>query len=180
MSEIAIQQMRSRIGDVIIGAFNGAICLLDFRYRKQREQIDRRIQAGLQARFVERSEPLLVQAMAQLEQFLRGERRSFSLPLRPVGTELQQRVWAALAQIEYGHTTSYRQLAQQLGVSEATVASASGANALALCVPCHRLLGERGELIGYGGGQAIKQRLLRLEQSVCTPNPITLDLFPIG
>lgn len=177
MSVIAIHYHRSRIGDLIIGVHRHALCLLDFRYRRQRQALDQRLQAGLGLGFSEQFEPLHGQAIAELEAYLHGQQRAFSLPLHMVGTPAQLRIWQALVGIRYGSTTTYQALAQSLQVSEAAVAAASAANILALCIPCHRLQGRNGELMGYGGGEAVKRRLLRLEQLTLSPPPQTLSLF---
>lgn len=177
MSVIAIHYYRSRIGDLILGVFQHQLCLLDFRYRRQRALHDQRLQATLGVPFGEQEEPLHAQAIAELESYLSGQRRQFSLPLLPVGTSLQLRIWRALRDIPYGSTSTYKALAQSLHLAEATVAAASAANVLALCIPCHRLLADTGALIGYGGGHAVKQRLLRLEQQAVSPSPQTLSLF---
>lgn len=101
----------------------------------------------------------------QVEEYLAGERREFSLPLDLQGTRFQRRVWAALCAIPYGETRSYGELAAALGVRGGgrAVGAASARNPAPLVVPCHRLVGADGSLRGYRGGVLLKQRLLQLE-----------------
>lgn len=107
----------------------------------------------------------------QLEEYQRGERRSFDLPLAAHGTAFQQQVWAALCRIPYGSTMSYGELALALGKPGAAraVGRANATNPIALIVPCHRVLGADGSLTGYAGGLALKAALLRFEQQNTTP-----------
>ena len=102
---------------------------------------------------------------AQLEAYFRGERRVFDLPLAPRGTTFQRRVWTALMDIPYGSVTSYGDLARRLGdaMSVRAVGRANGANPISIVVPCHRVIGADGSLVGYGGGLAAKRMLLELE-----------------
>lgn len=101
----------------------------------------------------------------QLGAYFAGELRHFDLPLMPLGTPFQQRVWDALQTIPYGQTWSYRQLAEAIGNPTASraVGGANGANPLPIVIPCHRVIGSNGSLTGFGGGLPVKQRLLLLE-----------------
>lgn len=110
--------------------------------------------------------PVLRQATEQLQQYLRGERQHFDLPLDLTGgTPFQQAVWQALQRIPTGHTTSYGALGEQIGKPTAVraVGSAVGRNPLSVVVPCHRVRGQNGSLTGYAGGLERKAALLRLE-----------------
>ena len=101
----------------------------------------------------------------ELDGYLSGRSRRFLTPLAPAGTEFQRRTWAALGRIPYGETRSYGEIARALGMAGAAraVGAANGANPIAILIPCHRLVGGDGRLHGYGGGLAMKRRLLRLE-----------------
>ncbi len=103
----------------------------------------------------------------QLDAYFTGGRRTFDLPLDPIGTTWQQRVWDALAEVPYGDTVSYGQLAARLGAPSASraVGLANGRNPLSIVVPCHRVVGADGRLTGYGGGLARKEHLLGLERA---------------
>lgn len=104
----------------------------------------------------------------QLDAYFAGRLRRFDLPLHPIGTPFQQRVWDALREIPYGATVSYGDLAARLGTTGAAraVGLANGRNPLAIVVPCHRVVGSDGRLTGYAGGLARKEYLLGLEQRV--------------
>jgi methylated-DNA-[protein]-cysteine S-methyltransferase len=108
---------------------------------------------------------LLLEAARQLRAYFAGELREFQLPLDMQGTAFQKRVWLQVAAIPYGETRSYLQIAQALGSPRAVraVGAANGANPVPIVVPCHRVIGANGNLVGYGGGLALKQRLLELE-----------------
>ena len=109
--------------------------------------------------------PLLEEAARQLEEYFAGQRKEFSLPLAPKGTEFQLRVWQALLQIPYGETRSYGELAAMVGNPKAcrAVGGANHRNPLSILIPCHRVVGTKGNLTGYAGGLAIKEFLLKLE-----------------
>lgn len=109
--------------------------------------------------------PVLRQAREELDEFFRGQRRQFTVPLNPRGTAFQRSVWQLLAAIPYGATVSYGDLARQLGDARhaRAVGGATGRNPLSVIVPCHRVLGASGSLTGYAGGLQRKQALLRLE-----------------
>ena len=115
--------------------------------------------------------PVLSLAKAQLEEYFRGERRDFDLPLAPAGTEFQRRVWQRLLGIAYGTTTTYGELAQELGNPNASraVGLANGSNPIPIVIPCHRVIGANGALTGFGGGLPIKSALLELERSQRQP-----------
>jgi methylated-DNA-[protein]-cysteine S-methyltransferase len=108
---------------------------------------------------------MLVEAVFQLAAYFRGELREFQLPLDFEGTDFQKRVWRQLLTIPYGQTRSYTQIAQTIGSPNAVraVGAANGANPIAIVVPCHRVIGASGKLVGYGGGLPLKKRLLELE-----------------
>ena len=112
--------------------------------------------------------PLLIQCVEQLIQYFNGQRRVFELPLNQPGTAFQQSVWAELMQIPFGKTVNYLQLARKTGDSKATraVANANGRNNIAIVVPCHRVIGSSGELVGYAGGIWRKKWLLEHEAKV--------------
>jgi methylated-DNA-[protein]-cysteine S-methyltransferase len=107
----------------------------------------------------------LGRAAAQLEEYFAGERTAFDLPLRVAGTAFQASVWWALADIPYGETITYAELAARAGRPKAfrAVGQANGANPLAIFLPCHRVVASGGGLGGYGGGLDVKRRLLALE-----------------
>lgn len=114
-------------------------------------------------------------AHEQLLEYFAGTRQRFDLPLAPRGTAFQMRVWKTLAEIPFGHTWSYKQLAQACGNVNAmrAVGAANGRNPLPIVLPCHRVIGADGSLTGFGGGIETKAALLRLEGSLNRACPIT-------
>ena len=167
MNQIAIQYYTSEIGELIIGSFDNKLCLLDFRYRKKREAIDARLQKRLKAEYSEFEDEIIKQTKAELDQYLSGQRKQFDIPLLMVGSEFQKQVWHALLAIDYGQTASYLQLAKNINNEKAVraVANANGANAIGIIIPCHRIIGSNGALVGYAGGLPAKKRLLTIEQT---------------
>ena len=108
---------------------------------------------------------VLREAAAQLADYLTGRRTAFDLPLRPAGTDFQRAAWAALLEIPYGQTRSYRHQAERVGRPTAVraVGAANGRNPIPVVIPCHRVIGSAGALTGYAGGVGLKARLLDLE-----------------
>jgi len=109
--------------------------------------------------------PLLRESAHQLSAYFAGSLHAFDIPLDPIGTEFQKRVWQALLAIPYGQIRSYAHVAARIGAPAAVraVGAANGANPIPIVVPCHRVIGSNGKLVGYGGGLPLKQRLLALE-----------------
>ena len=105
-------------------------------------------------------------AVSQLDEYFAGKRRVFDLPLRPHGTAFQRLVWDALLSIPYGETMSYGQIARLVGNPKAcrAVGMANNRNPISIIIPCHRVIGSNGALVGYGGGLELKTRLLELER----------------
>jgi methylated-DNA-[protein]-cysteine S-methyltransferase len=165
MNQINIQYYKTKIGEMILGSFEGSLCLLDFRYRRMRATVDNRIKNGLKAKFVEREDELLTKTRTQLDEYLSGNRRDFDIPLLMVGTDFQKSVWEALRKVPYGSTSTYLQLAKDIDNEKAVraVANANGANSMSVVIPCHRIIGSDGELVGYGGSLPVKKRLLTIE-----------------
>jgi methylated-DNA-[protein]-cysteine S-methyltransferase len=114
----------------------------------------------------ERSDEGFADVVRQLDEYFAGERTAFDLPLRPVGSEFELAVWEQLTRIPYGETRSYGDIARALGDPGAAqaVGAANGRNPLSIVVPCHRVIGADGSLVGYGGGLRRKRFLLDLEQ----------------
>jgi methylated-DNA-[protein]-cysteine S-methyltransferase len=109
--------------------------------------------------------PVVTIAIHQLQAYFGGELTEFDVPLAPEGTAFQRTVWKALLEIPYGETRSYGELARSIGNPAAVraVGAANGRNPIGIIVPCHRVIGSSGKLVGYGGGLPMKQMLLALE-----------------
>ena len=167
MDRIQTTYYKTPFGELILGSMEHQLCLCDWSFRKMRSSIDERIQSGLKATYTEEGSDIIEETKAQLSQYFSGERIQFDLPLLLVGSEFQKQVWNELLRIPYGKTESYAGLSKKLGNIEAirAVASANGANAISIIVPCHRILGSDGSLTGYAGGLATKKKLLQLEKA---------------
>ena len=111
------------------------------------------------------NEKPFAEARKQLRQYFAGTRKDFDLKLKPTGTEFQLRVLDELQKIPYGKTCSYSEIAERIGRPRAVraVGAANGRNPIPVVIPCHRVIGARGDLTGFGGGLATKETLLRLE-----------------
>ncbi|TNE54248.1 MAG: methylated-DNA--[protein]-cysteine S-methyltransferase [Bacteroidetes bacterium] len=176
MQLIEITYYHSPVGKLILGSFKDQLCLCDWFHRSKREQIDLRICNGLNAVYEEERSEVVDFAIEELEAYFARELEQFETPLLKVGSEFQQKVWDQLEQIPYGKTVSYLDLAKQMEQEDAirAVASANGANALSIFVPCHRVIGSSGELTGYAGGLRAKRKLLELESGI---QDTQLELF---
>jgi methylated-DNA-[protein]-cysteine S-methyltransferase len=113
-----------------------------------------------------RETAILKEAAAQLQAYLAGELREFSLPLAPAGTPFMRKVWEALLAIPYGTTVSYKHIAEAVGMPKAAraVGMANGRNPIPICIPCHRVIGKNGKLVGYSSGLDLKEKLLAIEK----------------
>jgi methylated-DNA-[protein]-cysteine S-methyltransferase len=156
----------SPVDDLLLATRDGALSCVWFSPHKGKSQptfIDAmRAEGGWR----DDDDPVLVETARQLGEYFAGERREFDLPLGPVGTEFQLRVWAGLRTIPYGTTWSYGELAAAIGkgpLASRAVGLANGANPLSIVVPCHRVIGADGKLTGFGGGVERKRWLLDLE-----------------
>lgn len=111
---------------------------------------------------------LIKDAAAQLTEYLDGRRKEFNLPLNPQGTEFQKKVWKALCDIPYGETRSYKQVAEAVGNPKAprAIGMANNRNPIMIFIPCHRVVGSNGSLVGYAGGLDLKEKLLSIEKGI--------------
>ena len=163
---VKTMRIETPIGPLVGGATDDGVCLLEFAdrraFQKQIETLRRRIGPVVPGhnRHLETLE-------RQLQEYFRGERKEFAVPLVSPGSEFQESVWNALREIPYGKTWSYDQLARHIGRAGAqrAVGKANGDNRIAILIPCHRVVRNDGTLCGYGGGLWRKQRLLDLEKS---------------
>lgn len=114
----------------------------------------------------EAPEGLALKVFQELDEYFQGKRKTFDIPLRTHGTPFQEKVWAALQEIPYGETRSYKDIAEAIGHPKAyrAVGMANNANPLFIIIPCHRVIGADGSLTGYGGGLPMKKALLSLEK----------------
>lgn len=143
------------LAGLLLTADQTALCGISFIGREQQtpELVD------------ERPTPILAMAVDQLGEYLTGRRRTFTLPLRLGGTKFQQQVWKAMVDIPYGSTRTYGEIATELGnIHKArAVGQAANKNNLPVIIPCHRVIGSSGQLVGFASGLATKEFLLQLE-----------------
>lgn len=147
---------KSPIGNLIIMEEENAIIKLCFKEQEITNIKD----------IQEFETPLLKKAKKQLEEYFEGKRKKFDLSLRLNGTSFQNKVWKALLNIPYAKTCSYKDIAKNIGNENASraVGNANNKNPLPIFIPCHRVIGSNGKLIGYAGGLDIKIKLLELER----------------
>jgi methylated-DNA-[protein]-cysteine S-methyltransferase len=176
MSKILTTYYKSPVGEMVIGSYKDKLCLCDWRHRSQRETIDHRILTGLGAEFKEEISDITRETLKQLTEYFRGKLKFFNLPILLVGSDFQKRVWNELMKIPWGTTETYLGLTRRLGDEKAirAVAAANGANAMAIIVPCHRIIGTNGKLTGYAGGLRAKMKLLELERNGMGPGQLEL------
>ncbi|PIE66334.1 MAG: cysteine methyltransferase [Desulfobacterales bacterium] len=169
MQRIEISLHETTLGSLLIGSLGQKICLVDFAQRDKKNVVMSRVVKGLDAEVVSQENDSICRAKQQIDEYLQGSRTVFTFPIIMVGTLFQKEVWRALMKVPYGHTASYRDVAKSIGRPRAVraVGTANGANALALVIPCHRIIAASGSLGGYGAGLAVKKRLLALEEAAC-------------
>ncbi|MDL2225250.1 methylated-DNA--[protein]-cysteine S-methyltransferase [Eubacteriales bacterium OttesenSCG-928-M02] len=149
-----IYQYETEIGNITLGETDGAITHLLFPNS-----------STPLGETITRETPLIKTAMDQVREYLAGNRKTFTVPIAFSGTPFQEMVWNALTTIPYGETRTYSEIAHQIGRRKAwrAVGMANNKNPISIIVPCHRVIGSGGKLMGYGGGVHIKEFLLKLE-----------------
>ncbi len=167
---IHIARIETPLGTMVAGATDRGICMLEYADYKALDTELRQLAGTLKAPLVQGENPLFGPLREELEHYFRGELREFDLPLDPIGTDFQVRVWLGLRDIPYGATATYADQARRLGMPSAVraVANANGRNKISILLPCHRVIGTDGTLTGYGGGIWRKKKLLELEQGTQT------------
>ena len=162
---IYTSEWRSPIGELIIGVFEDSVVMIDWKYRRQRAQIDQRIQKSLKRPMKSFEHGLVLKVKEQLEAYAAGNWVNFDFPINPIGSSFQLDVWRHLREIPFGTTLTYADLARKMGSEKLVraVAAANGANAISIAIPCHRVIGSDGSMTGYAGGKALKRRLLNIE-----------------
>ncbi len=162
---IALQTLRLPFGEMLAGATERGICLLEFfengRTNMQLTRLETLFEGSSEHSDSEYFGPL----RTQLAEYFEGERSEFSIPMDIRGTEFQVRAWNSLRKIPYGQTRSYEEQATAVGSPRAVraVANANRNNRISILLPCHRVIGKNGSLTGYGGGLDRKRILLELE-----------------
>ena len=173
---VSVRDIETPIGKMLAGASDRELVLFEFPHRRMIDtQLDR-VRRAVGCELEPGDSPVFDALRSQLDEYFQGRRREFSVPLHAPGTPFQMRVWAELQKIPSGTTTTYGRLAEAIGQHNAVraVARANGDNRIAILIPCHRVIGSTGELVGYGGGLWRKRRLLELEA-----RSEALSLFPM-
>ncbi|CCY35728.1 putative uncharacterized protein [Alistipes sp. CAG:831] len=165
-------------GEMLLGSLGDRLCLCDWTHELHPGRVANRLRRILKAESEDCGQisgdtpgqsafpEILLRTVRELDEYFRGERKEFDLPLLLAGSEFQKRVWQQLRLIPYGQTVSYGELAAAIGAPKSVraVANANGANAISIILPCHRVIGSDGSLTGYGGGTDTKRYLLELEK----------------
>jgi methylated-DNA-[protein]-cysteine S-methyltransferase len=156
---LSYQFIPSPVGNLMLIASDAGLRALVWQEEEERERIK------LGDDIINRSHPILLQTEKELSEYFEGRRKKFSVPLDPIGTDFQKRAWMVLRNIPYGETRTYSQQARSMGQPKAmrAVGAANGRNPISIIVPCHRVIGQSGDLVGFGGGLYRKKKLLLLE-----------------
>ena len=164
---VSIQYYHSPCGELILASMGNALCLCDWNGMPCTERNKRIIGRYVNADFRIAPSSVIEQAKRQLDEYFAGNRKEFHIPLHPVGTVFQLRVWRALLDIPYGETRSYMEIAEKVGNARSAraVAQAIGANGIDILIPCHRVIGSSRSLTGFAGGLEKKEFLLALERA---------------
>jgi len=167
---VHVTELDTPVGQMLAAANDTHLLLFDFKHRRMIDTQLERVRRAMRCTFVSGESPVFAQLRAELGEYFRGERAEFAVPLHVPGTAFQMRVWEALRKIPSGTTTTYARLAESIGQPTAirAVARANGDNRIAIIIPCHRVIGSDGQLVGYGGGLSRKRQLLILEGRALT------------
>jgi AraC family transcriptional regulator of adaptative response/methylated-DNA-[protein]-cysteine methyltransferase len=165
VTPVITSEIDSPVGVLVAGVTDDGVCLLEFRDREILETQVAKVRARV-GPTGSGSHATLDRLRMELDEYFRGQRRVFSVPLVYPGTPFQTKVWNALREIPFGSTISYEELARRVGSPEGQRAAghANGQNPIAIVIPCHRVINKDGKLGGYGGRLWRKQLLLGLER----------------
>jgi len=175
---IRITRIKTPLGEMTAGATEEGICLLEFSDRgvlsSEYNDLSKLLNTPIKEGYSRHFRPL----KRQLKEYFKGKRKEFSLPVVTPGTEFQQAVWKEIRNIPYGSTKSYGDQAKSLNnpASVRAVANANGANRISIIIPCHRVIGSDGSLVGYGGGLKRKKWLIDHEKKF-SGKPVDISLF---
>lgn len=164
--------IESPLGPLVAAATSEGVCLLEFTDRRMLEHQFARLRKYFKLAVIPGESEHIVQLKKELGEYFRGERKIFTVPLVYPGSPFEQRVWNALLKIPYGSTSSYEEVARNIGSpkSSRAVGRANGFNRIAIVIPCHRVVNKNGEMGGYGGGVWRKKMLLELERTGTLPS----------
>lgn len=150
-----IKNINTKIGNISILEEDNKIIAIEINKEKKQEDD-----------LKEKDTPILKETEKQLIEYLEGNRKNFTVPLNPKGTKFMKKVWTALQEIPYGEVRTYKQIAQKVGNSKAAraVGMANHKNPIPIIIPCHRVIGANGKMVGYALGIDLKEFLLNLEK----------------
>lgn len=165
---IDLKRIETPLGTMFACAVDEGICLLEFTDRKNMEKQFISLSKALNAEIVQGENIHFKQLEEELKEYFEGKRQIFEVPLYTTGTPFQEKVWQLLREIPIGETRTYKQQSEFIGNPKAirAVGTANGINKIAILIPCHRVIGSNGELVGYAGGIWRKQKLLELEKAI--------------
>ncbi|NML71452.1 methylated-DNA--[protein]-cysteine S-methyltransferase [Chryseobacterium sp. RP-3-3] len=165
---IDLKRIETPLGTMFACAVDKGICLLEFTDRKNMEKQFISLSKALNGEIIQGENKHFKQLEEELKEYFEGKRQTFDVPLYITGTEFQEKVWQLLREIPMGETRTYKQQSEFLGNPKAirAVGTANGINKIAILIPCHRVIGSNGELVGYAGGIWRKQKLLELEKAI--------------
>ena len=164
---VVITMLESPLGPLLAGATDQGIVFLEYTDRRMLEHNLKMMRRRFGCAVVPGQHPSLERLREELNEYFKGERREFTVPVAPRGTPFQEKVWHSLRRIPHGETISYDELARRVGqrTAQRAVARANGMNCVAIIIPCHWVIGKDGSLTGYGGGLWRKRLLLELERT---------------
>lgn len=167
-NSISAKIIATPIGEMLACANDEGVVLLEFADKKNLQSVLNEISKSLKANITFQKHKILDDLQLELEQYFNHNLQVFTVPINPVGTEFQKKVWQVLRKIPYGETRSYAAQAKSLGSPKSVraVANANGRNKISIIIPCHRVIGSNGTLTGYSGGIDRKMRLLELENAI--------------
>jgi methylated-DNA-[protein]-cysteine S-methyltransferase len=166
-NRVFYSEMDTPIGPLLVAATSKGLFWIDFgKGNKSIFNLERWTKKWLNHQHIESNGSIVEPIIRQIEEFLQGQRTQFDVQLDLQGTPFQKMVWQALTNIPYGETRSYKQIALDVGIPKAVraIGGANNKNPIPIIIPCHRVVGSNGALVGYGGGLDIKEHLLNLEK----------------
>ncbi|MBU9713699.1 methylated-DNA--[protein]-cysteine S-methyltransferase [Evansella tamaricis] len=166
---IYFSEMNSPIGMLTVGKSDKGVCFIEFGSIKEcLSSIETRLKKRLMNVILSEDKEKVMPALNQLDEYFQGKRTSFDLSLDLIGTKFQTLVWQKVKDIPYGETKSYKEIAFEIGAPKAVraIGGANNQNPIPIIIPCHRVIGSNGSMVGYGGGLEKKEHLLRLEGAI--------------
>lgn len=156
------------LGEMLTCANDEGVLLLEFLEKKKLQKEIHEVSKALKTNIKFGNHKVFALLETELEQYFKNNLKEFKVPICPVGTDFQKKVWEVLREIPYGETRSYADQARELGSPKSVraVANANGQNKISIIIPCHRVIGSNGKLTGYSGGIERKMKLLELEGAV--------------